>query len=133
MSVQRRDAVVTSNGGTPSLHSTAGRRRYIQRRDAVVTLTPSLLIRKPFTRFDERFAGRLQRAVFEAEIAFEACFVDLAAEERIVLFAVFHFVAAGDARRMEMADDVQIRENLLRDIAFHDARVVDVVEAFDVR
>ena len=34
---------------------------------------------------------------------------------------------------MEMADDVQIRENLLRDVAFHDARVVDVVEAFDVR
>ena len=26
--IQRRDAVVTFNGGTPSLHSTAGRRRY---------------------------------------------------------------------------------------------------------
>ena len=31
-----------------------------------------------------------------------------------------------------MADDVQIREDLLRDVAFHDARVVDVIEAFDV-
>src|ERR1035441_10568787 len=68
------------------------------------------------------------RGEFETEDALVAELLDLVQYERIIRFALEHLMPSRHARRMEVANNVDIPLDVIDEVAFHNLHVVAVEE-----